>query len=87
MSAYFVQRPSTNLCDLRLRAGLSGRALARLARLSQSSVRYAERGVGVPHPQTQLKIARALSVSLGETVTVLDLWPLAEDEDSNGVAA
>lgn len=63
----FAQR----LRERRIRAGLSGRQLATLAGVSDTTIMRAERGV-VPSPAVQVKVAGALGVD------VFELWPLDE---------
>lgn len=77
----WTQQPSPNLTTYRLRAGLSKRALAKLAGVSDGVVKVAENGA-VPIPSSQAKLAAALSEALGEQLSTLDLWPLVERDEA-----
>ena len=72
------RQPHTTLRQLRRRAALSSRELARLAGTAPNTIRNAERGT-IPKEQTQDRIAAALTHALGEYVDPLELWPLDDD--------
>lgn len=76
-----LQQPATRLPRLRLDQGMSRRALAHAAGLSESGLRHIEINGGVPHPEHQLAIATVLGVA------TTDLWPLVEEDDEEELAA
>jgi transcriptional regulator with XRE-family HTH domain len=74
-----AQESSPRLRELRLRAGLSQRGLARVAGVASNTVRSAELGM-VPRPELQRKLADALCRELDEPVAIFDLFPLIVED-------
>jgi transcriptional regulator with XRE-family HTH domain len=73
------QRPAAGLKQKRLDRGLSHRALARLAGISEGTARSAERGQ-IPTPAVQFKIAQVFGLR------PTDLWPLQDELDEEEAA-